>query len=445
MSTMPEAAAADAVPTKRVACVGRFMIDVPDGAEVLGLNQLYAYGDILSERTTLDAKGFEALMLKREKEVQAKEIRFYKYTETRRVGPAGDWVFVSEGDVFGKIDRRLEIHAWRNGIHFSLVPTSRRPLNDVLHDISDLILSKLRYRAPDEIPSDPGLCIQDGFIATQGGPDHGEKVLLNLQFAKWPDLSLSVRSHMIYKPEPSLIERVDRVPIPGIFQSLFMGIKNVRKGQHNVGPITGEEHLLMVPTDADYKLHQFRWESHFVVNDPYKPMVSIELTTGRNTDGPDIRPTISEQSAVRLFDEVVNSLRLRPTDAPPAKVSEAPPLTPLGDLQTTGRICPQTGWWQCVEKALPVKGGRRQFFRQGEALPRVTLLGAPSLFQRLKGERPEHIIATVWKLMEYEQVPEPSAQAADLHDEHTAQADIGVTQAQREDAAGEESSGQAPA
>ncbi len=412
---MPDAVAADAAlaspPAKRVACVGRFMIDLPAGAEVLGLNQLYAYGDIISERTALDAKGFEALMLKREKVVQGEKIDYYKYAETRRIGSAGDWIFVSEKDVFGETVRRLEIHAWRNGIHFSLAPTSERPLNDALNRITDLILSKLRYRAPNEIPTDPGLCIEDGFIASNGSPDHGERVQLSLKFAKWPELSLSIDSQMVYKPEPSLIERVDAAPIPGIFKNLFMGIKNVRKGQHDVGPISGEEYLSMVPTEADYKLHQFRWESHFVVNDPYKPMVSIELATGRNPAGMNKRPTINEKDAIQLFDAVVNSLRLRPTSAPPAKVSEAPPLAPLGDLQATGRICPQTGWWQCTEEALPVKGNRMQFFRQGEAMPRVTLLGEPSMLDRLKGRQPEYSTATVWKLVKYERPVETDTQA----------------------------------
>lgn len=128
---MPDAVAADATPAsppaKRAACVGRFMIDLPSGAEVLGLSQLYAYGNILSERASLDAKGFEVLMLKREKEIRSTDTDDTKYVETRRVGPAGDWIFVSERDVFGKIHRRLEIHAWRNGIHFSFTPTGKRP------------------------------------------------------------------------------------------------------------------------------------------------------------------------------------------------------------------------------------------------------------------------------------------------------------------------------
>lgn len=439
---MPDAVAADAAlaspPAKRVACVGRFMIDLPAGAEVLGLNQLYAYGDITSERTTLDAKGFEALMLKREKEIKKTDIDDPKYVETRRVGPSGDWIFVSEEDVFGKTHRRFEIHAWRNGIHFSFTPSAiTTPLKEVVNEVTDLILSKLRYRAPDEIPTDPGLCIEDGFIASNGSPDHGERVQLSLKFAKWPELSLSIDSHMVYKPEPSLIERVDAVPIPGIFKNLFMGIKNVRKGQHDVGPISGEEYLTMVPTDADYKLHQFRWESHFVIDDPYKPMVSIELATGRNPAGMNKRPTINEKDAVQLFDAVVNSLRLRPTSAPPAKVSEAPPMAPLGDLQATGRICPQTGWWQCTEEALPVKGHRMQFFRQGEAMPRVTLLGQPSMLDRLKGRQPEYSTATVWKLMEYEHPAETGTQA---HQEPGALANAPDVQDDHKDATGGEAS-----
>ncbi len=69
----------------------------------------------------------------------------------------------------------------------------------------------------------------------------------------------------------------------------------------------------MLPTDAGYKVHKFRWESRYELNDPFKPVIVVQLSTGRGKDK-DVRPTISEQEAVELFDAVVNSIRLRPTD-----------------------------------------------------------------------------------------------------------------------------------
>ena len=106
-------------------------------------------------------------------------------------------------------------------------------------------------------------------------------------------------------------------------------------------------------------------------------------------------------------------------------------------MQATGRICPQSGWWQCAEEALPVKGSRKQFFRQGEVMPRVILLGEPSMLDRLKGRQPEYSTATVWKLMEYEHPVEPQTQAhqkpdaladADAHDGHKGEADNDASQ-----------------
>ena len=68
----------------------------------------------------------------------------------------------------------------------------------------------------------------------------------------------------------------------------------------------------MLPTDEGYKVHQFRWESRYELDDPFKPVIIVELSTGQGEDE-DVRPTISEKEAVELFDAVVNSIRLRPT------------------------------------------------------------------------------------------------------------------------------------
>jgi hypothetical protein len=176
----------------------------------------------------------------------------------------------------------------------------------------------------------------------------------------------------------------------------------LRKGERTIGGFKGQEYLVTAPNDSNQRAHKFVWETQGG-GTLQTPFISIEMTSAnRDDDGNPRKASITDEQALKLWDSIVSTFRVRPTSAPPAKVGEAPPLTPLGDKQATGRICPQTGWWQCTEEALPVKGGRRVFIRHGEAMPRVTLLGEPSLLDRIKGQRPEHSIATVWTLVEHE-------------------------------------------
>ena len=142
-----------------------------------------------------------------------------------------------------------------------------------------------------------------------------------------------------------------------------------------------------------------RWETLGKIRDPLYPMINLEGKTGykgyKHTDS-----SLSDAQLLKLWDRIVNSIRLRTTS--PARHSEAPPpRTPLGALALTGRTCPETGWWQCADEGAPVLGGSRQFIRQNEPMPEVVLQGEPSLWQRVKGETPQFRRATVWQLSAY--------------------------------------------
>ncbi|MBB6593793.1 DUF3274 domain-containing protein [Ralstonia solanacearum] len=63
----------------------------------------------------------------------------------------------------------------------------------------------------------------------------------------------------------------------------------------------------------------------------------------------------------------------------------------------TGYACPQTGWWQSNEVGA-IASESRQFIREGQIMPKVAIAGQPSLWQRVKGERPTWSTATVWTL-----------------------------------------------
>jgi hypothetical protein len=273
---------------------------------------------------------------------------------------------------------------------------SQANIDRVVQEVDRKILQNTRYRIDSEIPSEPGLCIDGGFIGSDGSESASERAKLFFDFEKWPELSLTVESWTVTKPEPSLLTRLNNVAVPEAFLSLMGQMKTLRRGKHDVGSFKGEESLDMVPTGGGYKVHMFRWEAQGVPDDPFRPNLVVELTTGRNSGYQGKRPTISEQEAVELFDAVVNSIRLRPTG--PAKRSEAAPApkAPLGEMATTGRQCPQTGCWRAEE-------GEERLIREGEVMPHTPVSGTASLWQKLRGEAaPIYRSATVWKLVAYE-------------------------------------------
>ena len=83
------------------------------------------------------------------------------------------------------------------------------------------------------------------------------------------------------------------------------------------------------------RVHALDWEALGKPTDPTAPSINFEGKTGykgyKHTNS-----SLSDAQVLKLWDSVVNSIRLRTTS--PARHSEAPPpRTPLGALALTGR------------------------------------------------------------------------------------------------------------
>jgi hypothetical protein len=118
------------------------------------------------------------------------------------------------------------------------------------------------------------------------------------------------------------------------------------------------------------------------------------------------KPSLTDEEAIAVWDKITSTIRVRPTSSTPEKTagSSTQPHAPLGELAATGRVCPQSGWWEPDESG-ETQGSRRQHIKAGERMPHVVSLGEPSLWQKLKGERPSYRTATVWKLVGYGDPP----------------------------------------
>ena len=397
-------------------CMGRFLIDVPYGSKFNGGNYKYDFVQIEavkampSDKFENEMAGYETTLgsaknKKTQKSMLLKNIAPEKYTKI-----LASWkVDVSTAQI------TINGYRWVNGNRYHFIDTVGGSKLELGVDNMQEILARVHPRGDADIPNEPGYCFAGGFIANTKWEN--EEVSLDIDIAGHPDAFLSVWIYPLAsdKHDKPLLERVG-----GVTQSLgnlATSVHVLRKGSRSLGLYQGQEYLASMPNSGGMRGHAFVWETQG--NGTLDtPAIKIELTTGhQDNKGNPQKASFTDQQAMKLWDDILNSFRLRPTgDA--VKTSdtspEPQPRLPLGELAATGRACPQTGWWQASE-AGELEGGARQYFTAGETMPQVTMLGESSLWQKLKGARPSYRAATVWKLVDYDaEAPKPQsiAQAA---------------------------------
>ncbi len=309
-----------------------------------------------------------------------------------------------------------------------------KKLDETLFELHD-IARRLRPRAEHEIPSEPGQCIENAFLVDRPDEDKQEvRDFLNVGFRlKDPaDVHLSISIEAATDNEQGK---------PGLEKLLNDSEAEARKeGNYNLyGVLTsfrrakreihdwkdGFEFLTKTPDEEGSHAHHDFWMIFRGQMDKlYHPYVDIRMATGvSDNQSGSIKPSITDAEAIALWDALTNTIRVRPVTA--AKSSEADSAQePLGTLAATGRLCPQTGLWRCVDEDRPVQGGRTLRLQAGERMPHAVVAGKPSLWQRLKGTVPMYREGTVWKLVGYGDGVEGEPQGSALQAMNTTGAQV---------------------
>lgn len=388
-------------------CFGRFLIDLPEGVEFgeLGQQATIMYGEIHSEPLSGGAEAFTRKMAARELDARnGKNPKGYKFVEVKNTAIPNTRIFISSDDIFGEKLFRFEMYHWAGGILYSLAqgPYEEEKIGRMVQGLETDLIAHLRPRAQDEIPSEPGFCFKDGFVANDGLDEHFEEARMQINLKERPDVWISVFSQTVPKAgDDSLLQRLDKHPDSPLEKAM---IKTLRRGKHEVRGFKGEEILEVIPTDEGIKQQTFTWEAVGAIKSIFTPRLRLDFETATlPLKGPRQRSTLTDDQAIKLYDSIVNSIRLRPTSGAAKTSVVEPPRTPLGKLAATGHSCPETGWWQCSDTG-EVVGGRRQHFKAGERLPKAVLRGEPTAWQKFKGEHPTYSMATVWQLIEYDRV-----------------------------------------
>ena len=318
-------------PSVSTFCVGRFLIDVPQGSKLSGADYKYDYLQI--ERP--EPKSFEDFHREfNQKEARLKAEKHEKDPSLLRISrtPTADSRVLS----FWKFDMsagliEVEGYRWIDGTQYVLkARAGTSPPVEGTMSREELVLSKmekalshLRPRLDTEIPSEPGYCFEGGFIAS---PEWElEEAGIDIDIAGHPDAFVSVWFYPLHmsKHDRPLLERMG-----GVLQflgRLATSVRVLRSGNRQVGPYRGQEHLATAPNSGGMRGHSFIWETEGE-GTLDTPALKIELTTGhRDKDRNPQKTKLTDEQAMKLWDEVLNSFRVRPTASPEKLLHRDPP------------------------------------------------------------------------------------------------------------------------
>jgi hypothetical protein len=263
------------------------------------------------------------------------------------------------------------------------------------------LAQNLRYRGPGEIPEGPGFCIHNGFI-----PDDGEKhesADAGFTFSDRPDVFINL-STITKTPGPTLLERQGGAL--GMLGALVSKVRKLREGERVLSGLAGQESQIKAPNESGHMAHLFVWETQGQDRSNH-PFIEIELQTGHaGKNGNDLPSSLTDKQAIALWDQILASLRLRPTT--PDKTSEAapapdtPPRLPLGTKVSSLRSCPETGVYECPPGA-PGVAERRMYIKQYQPMPGAFVMQPKRGIAGFFGGQESNEVETTWTLVAYEQ------------------------------------------
>jgi len=208
-------------------CIGRYVIDLPadvlvsGGAKVQGVridSEAMTYEAYLREvaNRKADLRGTESI-----------DAYPFLYADDQVDGPETHY-FIHRGDVgYGPANRVFEAYKWDRGYRFKLgvegsdflhPDQTNKPYIKALHVKNDVpektrlvfdLVKRLRWRAENEIPADPGLCFLGGFLPGKAGDK--EYAWAQFVLASNRDVSIGFDSDSSIQEPNTLLQRGDQI------------------------------------------------------------------------------------------------------------------------------------------------------------------------------------------------------------------------------------------
>lgn len=331
LTIMNSAQSRQATPAVSTFCTGRFLLDLPAGSTLSGGNYRYDFA-LLEQPKDMSQEEFEKEMVAKEEILRSARHDIEPGLLRLLIKPDQySRIFVYWEESFIEEIVQVEGYRWIDGTRYlfrteagmSAPPAGMPSYQDDAVERMRLTLAGLRKRATHDIPTDPGYCFEGGFIAN---PEwENEEAGIDIDIAGHPDAFVSVWFYPLAmsKHDRPLLERMHS----GLqtLGRLTTAVRVLRKGDRQIGPYRGQEFLVTVPNSGGGRSHSFIWETEGQ-GTLDTPAIKIELTTGHHDqDSNAQQTTLNDTQALQLWDAVLTSFRLRPTQVAPASTTSGTP------------------------------------------------------------------------------------------------------------------------
>lgn len=299
-------------------CFGRFVMDVPITAEVVPGPQ--AFGPNIESLPN----GVQSLA--RRAKAKREEIQAKTNTIER-----SEVIALNEGPTpsswtlqYWKSDTAKEVGLETiegflagapHGFIYRTATTENQTKSEALKKIF-YVATHLRSRDPQQVPAEPGVCLDMGFIADDSG-QFQEIFGIGLRFPGLSDVSFSLSSNKDAQQGDSFEDRRAEAKRAAFMvaplATLFNKVKTLREGKLKVQQGQGSEALFRRPMEeGEGAWHEFQFEYVGKRFDHHNPSWDAALFTGVAHNQAGSKPSsLTDEEAIALWDRLMSSVRLR--------------------------------------------------------------------------------------------------------------------------------------
>lgn len=325
----------------KTVCVGRFLIDMPEEAQV-ELRQARIDGFDISVFNETEEE-FEKRVANREAQIRAKpdllggNRNLEAESEVKSDNGIIGKIFVHSRTVTeGTAAKGLELEHYRYegvalealvhgaGISINLVADDYDPAQ--IRSLSKLV-AQLVPNPDNKIPTEPGFCFDRACFRDPLTADQGEQLTMFAGLPGHPDVDFMLILMAGTKPdEKGLLKRSKDAE--GRF-SLWekMRMSKVRASPRQIAGLPGEELVESFIEENDARGYSFWWEVNGTEDKVMIPHLVFQMNTGKSKAGP-IPSSLSERTALQLWDRILSSIRVRPTHQADRGPAQPTPVAP---------------------------------------------------------------------------------------------------------------------
>lgn len=307
---------------KKTVCVGRFLVDVPEQAEMsLSGERIHGF-----EINTVEEReeAFRDRIFAREFEIAARPTDtidpggLVEASDLHVASMIGRVLVYGRDHSYGIEDGRrvnsewvsVEAHAHLKGLSFML---SKKFASEADARLAEALFMRRRLRDEGEIPAEPGFCVWRAQFADPLPPRYKTgHITLHLGLPGHSDMGLFLNIFPGGGPGNTLLERIAEIDAEAGIDEL-MRVTKLRSRKRNINGFDGEEEFERVRELNLTTGYSFVWESRGVADDRSRPFLTLSMVTGTNSrpGGKPVESSLHGDAALALWDGISSSIRLR--------------------------------------------------------------------------------------------------------------------------------------